>query len=148
MVKNMAVTTTPAENKQLVHRFVEEIVNEGNYDPIDEYVTDDLRDHTPFGDTRGRDALRETTSLIHTAFPDFSVTPHEVVAEGDTVATRMTQRGTHDGEFMGIEPTGRTFEIEATAFARVDDGQISERWVYPDMLGLLQQLGVVDTLGE
>jgi steroid delta-isomerase-like uncharacterized protein len=148
MVNKMAVTTTPEENEQIVHRFVDEVVNKGNYDPINELIADDLRDYTPFGETRGRDALRETTRQIHTAFPDFSVTPHEVVADGDTVAVRMTQRGTHDGTFMGFEPTGRTFEIEAMAFVRVEDGQITERRVQPDMLGLLQQLGVVDPIGE
>lgn len=148
MVKNMAITTTPEENKQIIHRFVEEVVNKGNYDLIDELVAEDLIDHTPFGETRGRDALRETTNQLRTAFPDFSVTPRDVVADEDTVAVRMTQRGTHEGEFMGFEPTGRTFDIEAMGFARLENGQIAERRVQPDVLGLLQQLGVVESPGE
>jgi steroid delta-isomerase-like uncharacterized protein len=148
MVNKLSVTTTPEETEQIVHRFMDEVVNKGNYNVIDELVAEDLRDHTPFGKTRGSDAMRETTLLIHTAFPDFSVTPHEVVTDGDTAAVRMTQRGTHEGEFMGFEPTGRTFETEAMAFVHVADGQITERWVQPDMLGLMQQLGVVDPLGE
>ncbi|WP_255681895.1 ester cyclase [Natrinema sp. SYSU A 869] len=148
MVKDMALTTTPEENKQIIHRFVEEVVNNGNYDRIDELVAEDLIDQTPFGETRGRDALRDTMTQIRTAFPDFSVTSHEIVAEGDSVAVRMNQRGTHEGEFMSLEPTGRTFDIEAMGFARLEDGQIAERWAQPDMLGLLQQLGVVESPGE
>lgn len=132
----------------MIHRFMKEVVNNGNYDRLDEFVTGDLIDHTPLGETRGRDALRDTTTHIRTAFPDFSVTSHEVVAEGDSVAVRMNQQGTHEGEFMGFEPTGRTFDIEAMGFARLENGRIAERWVQPDMLGLLQQLGVVESPGE
>ncbi|MFC7009530.1 ester cyclase [Halalkalicoccus salilacus] len=144
----MAVATTPEENKQIVHRFVEEVVNKSNYDRIDEFIAEDIIDHTPLGETRGRDAVRDTTIQLRTAFPDFSVTPHDVVADGDTVAVRMTQRGTHEAEFMGIKPTGRTFDIEAMGFVRLEDGQIAERRVQPDMVGLLQQLGVMEPVGE
>lgn len=66
---------------------MEEVVNESDYDRIDELVTQDRIDHAPFGEARGRNALRETTTRLRTAFPDFSVTPHEVVADGDTVVS-------------------------------------------------------------
>ena len=67
--------------------------------------------------------------------------PVEIVAEDDFVAVRMTQRGTHEGTFMGIEPTGNAFEIEAMAFVRLEDGKIIERWGRPDLPDLLRQLG-------
>ena len=76
------------------------------------------------------------------AFPDFTITPEEIVTEGDTVAVRMTQRGTHEGTFMGFEPTGKSFEIEAMAFLRLEDGKIVERRTRPDLFGLLRQLGL------
>lgn len=66
---------------------MEEVVNESDYDRIDELVTQDRIDHAPFGEARGRNALRETTTRVRTAFPDFPVTPHEVVADGDTVVS-------------------------------------------------------------
>lgn len=69
-----------------------------------------------------------------------------LVAEGDTVALRAIDRGTHDGAFMGIEPTGREVEYPATAFFRMVDGKIVERWVQPDLFGLVRQLGVIDPL--
>jgi predicted ester cyclase len=81
---------------------------------------------------------------IRGAFSDFSATVDDVVAEGDTVAMRVTLRGTHDGPFMGIEPTGNEFEVSNMVFTRIEDGKIAERWVLPDMLGMLQQVGAVD----
>ncbi|MFW6318259.1 MAG: ester cyclase, partial [Halorubrum sp.] len=83
----------------------------------------------------------ETTKGLRAAFPDLVLIPREIVADGDTVAVRMTQRGTHEGTFMGIEPTGRAFEIQAMGFARMENGKIAERWGVPDLLGLLRQLG-------
>lgn len=129
------------ENKEVIRRFAEEFVNEGNYDTAEEFLAEDIADHTPLGETIGRDAVVETLKTVRTAFPDFVMTPQEIVAEDDFVAVRMTQRGTHEGTFMGIEPTGNAFEIEAMAFVRLEDGKIVERWGRPDLLGLLRQLG-------
>jgi predicted ester cyclase len=84
---------------------------------------------------------------LGTAFGDFSATVEDIVAEGDTVAMRVLLQGTHEGEFMGVEPTGRKFEIENMVFTRIEAGKIAERWVQPDMLGWLQQLGAVDQPG-
>lgn len=138
----MAATTRAAQNEDLVRRFAQAVVNEGDYDRIDEFVAEDVRDHTPLGQREGRDVMVETTRELRTAFPDFEVTLEEVVGDGDTVAVRMRQTGTHDGPFMGIEPTGASFEIEAMAFLRVGDGKIVERRTQPDVLALLGQLGI------
>lgn len=139
----MAATTAQA-NEELVGRFIEAVVNGKDLDRIEEFVAADVRDHTPMGETQGSDAFRETTKAIGAAFPDFEVTPHEIVVEGDTVAVRMTQRGTHEGPFLGYAGTGESFEISAMAFARIEDGKMAERWVQPDLLGMLSQLGVVE----
>jgi predicted ester cyclase len=69
----------------------------------------------------------------------------EVIAEGDIVAMRLTLRGTHDGDFMGFEPTGNTFAVSNMVFSRIEDGRIAKRWVVPDMAGMLDQLGIVET---
>lgn len=130
------------ENEEIVRRFAEEFINERNTDTVEEFLAEDIADYTPFGETTGRDAVVETAKTIWTAFPDFAVTLQDVVAEGDTVAVRMTQRGTHEGPLMGIEPTGKAFEIEALGFARLEDGKIVERRASPDLLGLFHQLGV------
>lgn len=135
---------TLVDNKEIVRRFAEEFINEGNYDTAEEFLAEDITDHTPLGDTTGREAVVETLKTVRTAFPDFVITLQEIVAEDDSVAVQMTQRGTHEGTFMGIEPTGNTFEIEATGFARLEDGKIVERWGSPDLLGLFRQLGVTE----
>jgi predicted ester cyclase len=83
-------------------------------------------------------------SAFLAAFPDFEATVEDIVAEGDTVAMRVTLRGTHDGPFMGVEPTGNPFEVRNMVFTRIEDGKIAERWVQPDTLSLMQQLGAVE----
>lgn len=140
----MATTSTTTENKEIVRRFAREFVNERNYETVEEFLAEDIVDSTPFGETTGRDAVVETTKELSAAFPDFAVTPEEIVAEDDTVAVRMTQRGTHEGVFMGCEPTGNTFEIEAMGFLRLEDGKIVERQIRPDVVGLLRQLGITE----
>lgn len=132
------------DNKEIVRRFAEEFINEANYDTAEEFLAEDIADHTPLGETTGRDAVVETLKTVRTAFPDFVITPQEIIAEGDTVAVRMTQRGTHEGTFMGMKPTGNAFEIEAMGFARLEDGKIVERWGRPDVLELFRQLGRTD----
>jgi len=144
----MASTTRIEENKRIARRYPEEVATGRNVDLIDELSTEDFVEHGPFGeDTHGREADKEQMRAFLAAIPDFEATVEDVVAEGDTVAMRVTLRGTHEGELMGIEPTGRSFEIQNMVFTRIEDGRIAERWVLPDSLGLMQQLGVVDPPG-
>ena len=140
-------TTATEENKRLARRVVAGI-NEQNLAVFDEHFAVNVIDHTPFGETTGLEALKETVDVLFTAFPDYSATIEELIAEGDTIALRATNRGTHEGNFMGIEPTGEQFEMESMAFARMKDGKVVERWVQNDLLGLFQHLGVVDLPGE
>ena len=141
----MASAATIRENKEIVRRFVAEFVNGSSYDKAEEFLAEEIVDSTLLGETTGRDSVVETTKELRTAFPDFVVTPEEIVAEGDTVAVRMTQRGTHEDAFMGNEPTGNSFEIEAMAFLRLEDGKIVERRVRPNVLGMTQQLGLKES---
>jgi predicted ester cyclase len=71
-----------------------------------------------------------------------------MLAEGDLVATRKTFRGTHQGPFMGLEPTGKQVEIGLIDIVRVVDGRVTEHWNAVDNLGLLQQLGVLPPPGQ
>ncbi|MFC7098909.1 ester cyclase [Halobaculum marinum] len=135
-----------AEAKRIARRYPEEVATERNLDLIDELLTEDYVEHGPFGrESHGRAEDRAGMDEILTAFPDFEATVEDVIAEGDMVAMRVTLRGTHEGEFMGIEPTGRSFEVQNMLFTRIEDGKIAERWVQPDTLGMFQQLGVVES---
>lgn len=137
--------TTAEENERLSRRIPEEIATERNLELIDELYAADAVEHLPTGDTRGRDEIRADFERFLEAFPDFSATVEGSVASGDTVAMRVTLRGTHEGPFMGIEPTNRQFEVSNMVFTRIQDGKIVERWVQPDMHGMLRQLGVVES---
>lgn len=139
----MAATTV--DNERLARRIPEEVATKGRLDLIDELCAEDVVDHTPFGETSGRDEFSGTIETMRGAFSDFTARVDDCIVDDDTVAMRVTLSGTHTGEFMGIEPTNRAFEIDNMVFTRIEDGKIVERWVQPDTLGMLQQLGVVES---
>lgn len=89
---------------------------------------------------RGREAWRQGYEAMRRAFPDLEARVHDVVAAGDRVAVRLTLRGTHAGEFLGIPATGRTVEYTSHELYRVADGLIAEEWICSDMATLFRQL--------
>jgi len=136
------------ENKKLVRRFYQEI-DEGNLDAMDELVSDDYIDHSPPpfpGFAPGREGLKDAFRLFWAATPG----THEIedqVAEGDKVVTRLTARGIHAGDLPGIPATGKEMVMTATVIHRIADGKLAEKWSDKDVLGFLQQLGVVSLPG-
>lgn len=141
----MSSTTLIEENKRIARRYPEEVATGRNLDLIDELLAEGYVEHGPFGgETHGPEADREQMRAMLAAVPDFEAIVEDVVAEGDTVAMRVTLRGTHEGEMMGVEGTGKAFEIGNTVFTRIEDGKIVERWIQPDVLGFMQQVGAVD----
>ena len=142
----MATGENESDAARIARRVPEEVATGKNLDLVEELYAEDCVEHGPFGqDTEGRDAVREQLEAFVDAFPDFEATVEDAVTEGDTVAMRVTLSGTHDGPFMGIEPTGESFRVQNMVFTRVEDGRIVERWVQPDTLGMLAQMGVVDS---
>lgn len=139
-------TATGETNKRIARRVPEELATEHDLDLVDELFAPDAVENGPFGQEtiRDNDARKEFMREVFTAFPDFEATVEDLIAEGDMVAMRVTLRGTHKGVFQGIEPTGKSFEISNLVFTRIEDGKIVERWVQPDRLGMLQQLGVAE----
>ena len=137
------MTTTAEENKRIARRIPEEILTEGKLELVEELFAEDAVDQAPLGKDTGWDEIRAGMETMRAAFPDMSATVEDTVSEGDTVAMRITLRGTHEGEFMGREPTGKTIEVGSMIFTRIEDGKIVERWAQPNTLGLFQQLGIV-----
>lgn len=144
------MSTTEADNKELVRRFVDDVFNEGNLDRIDEYMAEGYIEHSSAAPRpiEGRDAVREFYAGLRAAFPDLEVTIEELFAAGNKVVQRSLQSGTHEGTFMDIEPTGQTAEISGIVIYEIEDGRITESWAQADIFGLLQQLGVVGPPGE
>ena len=131
-------------HKALVRHFVEEAQSQGRLEVLDELVAPTVVNHTaPPGVPPDREGIRQLSALFRAAFPDGRMTVEDMIAEGDRVATRKTFRGTHQGAFMGLPPTGKPVEIGLIDLVRVVDGRIIEHWNAVDTLGLLQQLGVL-----
>ena len=141
---------TEQTNKEFARRWNEEIWGQQNVDAIDDLVAEDFVGHDPSRPepVRGPDGVRTVVEMLFSAFPDTQVDLEEVVAEGDRIAMRITASGTHEGEFMGIEPTGEEMEVSVMTFQRIEDGKAVEEWQIVDTLGMLQQLGVIELPGE
>jgi predicted ester cyclase len=131
------------DNKQVVRRFVDEYQSAGDERSLAELLHPDVVDRSrPPGVAAGAEGVRQQFDAFRAAFPDFQATIRDQIAEGDKVVTRKVFEGTHQGELMGIAPTGRAVEFEVIDIVRVEGGRIVEHWNVVDRLGLLQQLGV------
>ena len=137
--------TTTVENKAIVRRTVEELWNLGNYGLIDEFVAPDFVWHDT--DISSSKAFKDHVSAMRTAFPDVRVIITDQVAERDRVVLRCIWKGTQQGEWMGIAPTGKLVTWTMILICRITDAKFIEAWAEQDTLGLLQQLGAVPPLG-
>lgn len=137
------IATRLEANKAVVRRFITEVWNERNLGVMPELFTADSVLHDPSGDVVGPAAFETYNRRYLDAFPDLRYDIEDMVAEGDRVSFRARMRGTHEGEFMGFEPTGRGFDAEGIIIARLKDGKIAERWASYDALGMMRQLGVL-----
>lgn len=131
------------ENKAVVRRFneiIQEFFRGGDVNGLDEVCAPDIVIHGPMmpPDLAG---LKQMVPAFRAAFPDMEVVTEDLFAEGDRVADRVTVRGTHQGEFNGIPPSGQRVELHEIHIARIVDGMIVERWTQFDVFGLLQQIG-------
>jgi steroid delta-isomerase-like uncharacterized protein len=127
------------ENKALARRSWESVENP---DTLGEVYAPDVVWHNPEGDIQGIEEAKQFVAMFETAFPDISATVEDVVAEGDKVVSRVTIRGTHQGEVEEFgPPTGRRVEVQGLSLHRIEDGKIVEEWNSYDNLSLLQQLG-------
>ncbi|MCS6926799.1 MAG: ester cyclase [Candidatus Binatia bacterium] len=134
-----------AENKAVFRRYFEEVLNAGNLDLVDDLIARSYVSHYPTGYDfgGGPEGVKQIVSAVRTGFPDVHFTVEDVIAEGDRVVGRWTFRGTHQGDFMGIPPTGRKVSVMGIAIYRIARGKIAEAWVAWDAMGLMQQLGAV-----
>jgi len=132
-----------ADNKRIARQIPEAVATEGHLDRLDDILADDHAEHGVLGETaHGVDETKAQMEAIRTAFPDFEAEVQAIIAEDDLVSMRVRLRGTHEGPFMGVAPTGKRFEVDNLVHTRIADGKIAERWVYPDVLDMFQQLGV------
>ena len=135
------------ENKALARRAYE-AYNQRNLTAYYELLSPEFVLHNASMTIQGLDAYKQFLSMYLAAFPDARVSLEDLIAEGDKVVTRQTFRGTHQGELMGIPPTGKQVSGTGILITHVANGKAIEQWSNYDDLGLLQQLGVVPAPGQ
>ena len=136
------------ENKAVVHRYFEE-ESKRNWAGIEELFAPDYVIHgAPPGISPGLAGLRQLITAFWTAFPDEHAVVEDLIAEGDKVVSRVTVRGTHQGDFMGIPPTGKQIRWTAIAISRIEDGKFVEDWFSSDDLGFLPQVGAIPQMAQ
>jgi steroid delta-isomerase-like uncharacterized protein len=109
--------------------------------------TTDYIGHEPSMTIQGQEGVRQFVSQYRSAFPDLHFTIEDMIAEGDNVITRWSVTGTHEGNLLGIPPTGKRTTGTGNTFIRFVDGKDQEDWVNWDALGLMHQLGVIPSMG-
>lgn len=133
-----------AENKALVFNSLDELYNKGDLHLADKFYAAEYIWHNVSGpDVHGADGMRQHVTLVRNAFPDINIIAEDMIAEGDKVVTRWTIKGTHKGELMGIPPTDSNVTFTGILISRIADGKIVEDWENSDVLGMLQQMGVI-----
>jgi steroid delta-isomerase-like uncharacterized protein len=128
-------------NRQVVRQYLEAF-NENDHERISELLADDVVEHGIHEELHGTDEVLEFLQRHFDIFPDYGGETDAMVAEDDTVVVRYTVHGTHEGEYLDIEPTGQTAEWTGMAMYRIEDEQIAEIWLEENRLGLLEQLDV------
>jgi steroid delta-isomerase-like uncharacterized protein len=140
-------TDQETANKATLRRF-QEAVSSGDGElistTIDELVQPDALIRTPLPiEATGAELLKELFGRLLRAFPDLHVTVEDMIAEADKVVARDTVTGTHQGEYMGIPPTGKPVTYDEIFIVRFADGRIAETWGIVDVLSQMKQLGVI-----
>ena len=120
------------KDKALVRRLVDQVINGGKLDLVEELFAPELAE-----------PVRQAFTSFRAAFPDWREEIVDMVAEGDKVAVRFRCSGTLQGEFMGVKPNGRRQEVDEVFFLRVQDGRFVEYWGLEDNLARLRQVGAI-----
>lgn len=140
------------ENKAIARRVYEAInqaIRTGNMSPLDAVIAANAVDHNPApGQGPGLEGIKQAFSAFAPAFSNSQLSIDDMIAEGDKVASRVTQRATHTGDFQGIPATGKQVTQTGIDFLRIAGGKVVERWGEFDNLGLLQQLGAIPSPDE
>ncbi len=140
------------DNKALVRRWFDEVVSNGNMDTLDAICAECAPNFVvirgTIGEPQGMPGLRDLIMNFRRAFPDLQAVIEDQIAEGDKVVTRLTMKGTHRGEIMGIPATNRPFSVSGTSTWEVKNGLLIQEHVNWDALGMLQQLGVMPNPAE
>lgn len=119
-----------SESTQRVKEYYERVINGRDLDAVEEF----------FADERMVEGVRRGCFAYFNAFPDLHASLDELITEGDRVFLRSTMTGTHDGDYKGIEPTGRHISTDCAEVFHVKDGKFQGYWCLTNVAGLMRQL--------
>ena len=140
-----SIQSNQRETAENVSQAIMEAYNNGEPGRIDGFFTEDFVCHLPGGATvDGPEAYKQRISAMREGFPDFRKEQEFLVVEGNEAAVHYRWSGTHEGEFMGIAPTGNHVETTSVGLLRFEDDRLAEMWAYSDGQTLMNQLGVED----
>jgi len=132
------------ENKLLVRRYYEEVVNTGNVDLLTEFVSPDYVEvYNNIKHPIGLKGAQDHILGVRNTYPDLHLTIEQQITEGEWVVTRVTMRGTHKGVWLGMKPTGKKVEMCAVNIDRVVEGRIVEHGGAANLLEPLLEIGAL-----
>lgn len=139
--------SSASDNKTVATRWIAAI-NEDDLAALAGLVDEQFVDHDPLpAQDAGLLGLRHAYTQLRTAFPDWQIDVQRMLVEDNVVVVHSTWRGTHNGEFLSVPPTGTQFTVSAIDILRVVDGKIVERWGVVDLFNILQQLAILPPMG-
>ncbi|HEY7126041.1 MAG TPA: ester cyclase [Ktedonobacterales bacterium] len=128
-------------NKALVRQYVE-LWETGNLALAEQILAADFMDQAHPEWSPGPEGIKQDVLAFRAAFSDVKITVEHVLSEQDMVAFSFSMRGTHQGVFAGLPPTGKEIVLIGADFLRIADGKIAELWSYQDTLSWVKQLGL------
>ena len=134
-----------AEGVELIQRFYDEMLGQGNLDKLDELVTDDVVEHEQGlpGQPEGKEGVIFFVNTLRSAFSDIKATIDPSLESGDLAAAHVTITGKHTGDWMGVPASEKSFEIEGIDIVRIEDGKCAEHWGVTDNMALMVQIGAL-----
>jgi steroid delta-isomerase-like uncharacterized protein len=135
-----------AENKSVIAAFLEDVINQGRLERADDLVEPDFVELDPLpGQRQGRQGLKEVIGGLRISFPDMHWVVDEMIAEDDKVVTRFTWTGTQRAPFLGVPATGKSVKVKGVVIDQLAFGKMAKSRIQMDMMGMMQQLGVIPT---
>ncbi len=141
---------SPDAIKKVVQKFVQECWNQGNLNAASEYLVDQVRFHDPaFPNLNaGVQNIKNHIEQCRKAFPDLKFTIDDTIAERNEVVLHWNFRGTHKGQFLGMQPTNRQVNLDGTSIYRLEGSKIAEAYANWNLATMMQQLGVIELPNE
>jgi predicted ester cyclase len=136
------------KNKLLIRRYIEEVINTGNIDEIEKFISPNYVEvHEGTRHPIGIEGAKAHILGVRQTYPDLHLTVEQQIAEDEWVATCITARGTHKGSWLGIKPTGKAVAYTGVNINRVVDGRIVEHGGAANLLEQLLEIGAIQVVG-